>query len=631
MSNQISLFRDFSYDITVVMVSYHTGAALWRSIESVLAQEGLNELILVDNGNSASTRQRLVKKNMKEPRLKVLSGHGNIGLYQGYNLGATRAKGQYVLFLSPESILPHDFLLRLVDEYKKDPLIWALSSQVLTADGIEKLEAHRSLLTPARLISEKLGFYRLFPKKYPPIHCSKLRKNFSDDALTTPNAMCLLIELDKFKQLFGFKEDYFYHYGDMDLGMRIRDLGGKTSYFAHLSVVDFRTTHKSTSLKASWYTLKDLKRYLNRHFKNEHLPGVIASLNGILNLSWAIKTFLKLPFFLRYSAKPLAQKESERCAKFLETYRDFSSDDLHIPKGTIYDLSQRVPIMLAGANTDVGLCILRRLLAADLEVIALYDKHVIDFEHPKLSWLQEDLVERYQTIYNQTPRSLIYADDICKLSNQLESFAKLGISRIVAVSSAYVFRLLSSGEKTQKAEAKSYVLAEGDVVRTSPVLHIDTTILRAGMTYGMGTDDNISTIARFIKRFGFILLSPPAAGKRQPIHCDDVAIHAIGLINHKETFGKSYNLPGDEILSYRDIIGYIFSALGKRKRILFFKYLSALSACLKPFSSVKNFNQSAVKRVNEDIIFTKEPLPEHLKLPQRSFFANKAEDFIKKT
>lgn len=628
MQNQISLFKEFNYDVTVVIVSYHTGAALWRALDSVLAQEGLNELILIDNGNSAHTRQRLVKKNMTEPRLKVLSGHGNTGLYQGYNIGAERAKGQYILFLSPEAVLPHDFLLRTIDAYQKHPQSWIASCRVTDALGNEKPESRRNILSPGTLISEHTGLYKFFPKLLPRLYLHKKAPLSSPTEDIAPNAMCLLIENNRFKQLGGFNEAYFYAQGDMDLFIRIKDMGGKSIYIPQLSIIDFRTTSRSNSIKASFFALRDTKRYFKYHFAKEYLPGVILVFNMCLNASWFIKALWRLlskPFSAK---KPIIQKESERCAKFLASYKDFENIENPIPKGTLYDLSQRTPILLAGAHTDIGLCILRRLLAADLDVVALYHRHVIDFDHPKLTWLQADLAEQTQGLKNFYPRMLIYADDIRLLPDHLEQFAQLGVKRIVAIASAYVFRLLTSGNKALNAEAKSYVLAEGDIVRTSPVLDIDTTILRAGMTYGMGSDDNISAITRFVKRFGFIPLLPSANGKRQPIHCDDVAINAISLINQKESFGRTYNITGNDTLTYSEIVTNIFKAAGKKPRIFYCKSLYFISKILSPFSTLKSFNSYAIKRVNQDITFDKDKLPEALAITQRPFLQNGYKDIF---
>lgn len=617
MQNQISLFKDFSYDVTVVMVSYHTGAALWRAIDSVLAQEGLNELILVDNGNNADTRQRLVKKNMKEPRLKVLSGHGNIGLYQGYNLGAERAKGRYLLFLSPETIIPHDFLLRMVDDYQKDADCWSVSCKILNEYGNTKIESSRKTMTPFNFLSERIGLNRFFKGK-----AASFYNRGDKQALqyhNCPSAICFLTDINQFKQLNCFDESYFYAYGDVDFANKLSNLGGKALYNPDLTVIDYRTTSSYRSFKARWHALRDSQRYFNKHYKNEYLPGVIFLFNILVVCGWLFKTiasFFTLPF---KSRKPKAQKESERCTKFLESYKEFITPEDSIPNGTIYDLSQRTPILFTGAHTDIGLSILRRLLAADLEIVALYEKQIIDFEHPKLTWLHSDLIQYNISSSQQKPRTLIFADDLRNLPELLENFKAIGVNRILALGSAYVFRLLSSGNKKHKAEAKSFVLAEGDISRTSPVLNIDTTIIRADMTYGMGTNDNVSSITRFIRLFGFLPILPPASGKRQPIHCDDVAINAISLINYKETFGRTYNLSGDETLTYCQIIEKIFNAINKKKRILFCKKIIFISKVLSPFISLKTFNKEAILRANEDIVFIKDQLPKHLRLPQRSF------------
>ena len=60
--------------ISVVMVSYHTGDVLWRSIDSVLKAEGLKELIIVDNGNPEEITHEIKQLSEKDQRVSLLTG-----------------------------------------------------------------------------------------------------------------------------------------------------------------------------------------------------------------------------------------------------------------------------------------------------------------------------------------------------------------------------------------------------------------------------------------------------------------------------------------------------------------------------------------------------------------------------
>src|SRR5947208_1339710 len=91
--------------ISVVMVSYHTGATLWASLERVLADPAVGQVVLVDNGNDAATQAELARRAAATPRLIIVSGHGNVGFAAGCNRGARLATGQFLLLLNPDCLI----------------------------------------------------------------------------------------------------------------------------------------------------------------------------------------------------------------------------------------------------------------------------------------------------------------------------------------------------------------------------------------------------------------------------------------------------------------------------------------------------------------------------------------------
>ena len=83
--------------VTALIVSYHTGPLLFRCLASVLEQAGAREIILIDNGNPEEVLARLQEIAGIDPRLKILSGHGNIGFAAACNKGAEAATGAVVV------------------------------------------------------------------------------------------------------------------------------------------------------------------------------------------------------------------------------------------------------------------------------------------------------------------------------------------------------------------------------------------------------------------------------------------------------------------------------------------------------------------------------------------------------
>jgi len=97
---------------------------------------------------------------------------------------------------------------------------------------------------------------------------------------------------------------------------------------------------------------------------------------------------------------------------------------------------------------------------------------------------------------------------------------------------------------------------------------VGCTILRPTIIYAEGRDGNISRLAGLIRRFGVLPLMGTGAGLRQPVHAEDLAIGAIAAAASDAAIGKTYAMPGGETISYREMVGRIFDALGKPRRII---------------------------------------------------------------
>ena len=79
--------------ISVVIVSYHTGPILFKSISSVLKLKEISQIIVVNNGNPDSVVNDLRREFGSDERFQLISGHGNVGFSCACNLGAKRANG----------------------------------------------------------------------------------------------------------------------------------------------------------------------------------------------------------------------------------------------------------------------------------------------------------------------------------------------------------------------------------------------------------------------------------------------------------------------------------------------------------------------------------------------------------
>jgi glycosyltransferase involved in cell wall biosynthesis len=87
--------------ISVVIPCYNAAATLSSTLESVLAQESVAEIVVNDDGSRDHT---LSVARSYEPRVRVLTGP-NVGVSEARNRGATATTAPWLLFLDSDDML----------------------------------------------------------------------------------------------------------------------------------------------------------------------------------------------------------------------------------------------------------------------------------------------------------------------------------------------------------------------------------------------------------------------------------------------------------------------------------------------------------------------------------------------
>lgn len=95
---------EYRSSVSAVMCVKNSGDSIIEAIESILLNKPL-ELIVVDGDSTDST----IEKLQAYPEVIQLSDR-KLGLAHARNLGASAAKGKYVLFVGPDNILPVGFI-----------------------------------------------------------------------------------------------------------------------------------------------------------------------------------------------------------------------------------------------------------------------------------------------------------------------------------------------------------------------------------------------------------------------------------------------------------------------------------------------------------------------------------------
>jgi len=245
--------------ISVVMVTYHTGAPLLEAVQAVLADEDVFELVLVDNGNTVAARQRLWAYANGQKRLRLVQGQGNIGFGRACNFGAKMAKGDYILFLNPDAVVSEGAAMAMANCGEKLTRPWITGGFLQTADGNEQRGARRRELTPISALVSFTPLHKLAGLKS--IHLESGQKPTKPVSMPIVSGACLMTDRESFKQLGGFDERYFLHVEDIDICRRAREAGGEVYYVPGAKVMHYGSTSQVRIQKVEFEKLKGFMRY----------------------------------------------------------------------------------------------------------------------------------------------------------------------------------------------------------------------------------------------------------------------------------------------------------------------------------------------------------------------------------
>lgn len=266
-------------DAAVVMVVYMTGPALFESVRLVLAENTVGELVLVDNGSTPDDAARLRAIADREPKVKLLQGHGNIGFARGANLGASATNARWLVFLNPDAYLQPgcvEGLIRAASAATKPALVGA---RVLNLDGTEQRGARRGEVTPVTTLLSLTRLSGLVPflRKYE-IHWEDETVPAEPVAVPTVSGACFCVSQEDFRRLEGFDSRFFLHVEDVDLCWRTRRAGGEVLFHPDARVVHLGHTSRVEPLLVEWHKGRGLARYFRKR----------ADSRGRLVLAWAL-------------------------------------------------------------------------------------------------------------------------------------------------------------------------------------------------------------------------------------------------------------------------------------------------------------------------------------------------------
>ena len=235
--------------LSVIIVNYNVKYFLEVCLHSVFrAAQGIDmEVIVVDN-NSADGSCSFVKEQYLD--VILIENKDNKGFSRANNQGVAIAKGAYLLFLNPDTVMPEDFLTKTLAFMDTHPEAGALGPRLIDGKGQFAPDSKKSFPSLSVAIFKTTGINKIFNKspyfnKYYAVHIGE-RETAAVDVLS---GCCMLVRKKAMEEAGGpFDEDYFMYCEDVDLSYRIEKAGYKNIYFPEVDLVHYKgeSTRKMT-------------------------------------------------------------------------------------------------------------------------------------------------------------------------------------------------------------------------------------------------------------------------------------------------------------------------------------------------------------------------------------------------
>lgn len=261
--------------LTIQIVNFRSRHYLERCLFSISEDlsAGMEAEVLVIN-NDEMALDEIAKAMRGVLNLQILELQKNVGFGRAHNFGFEKSRGEYILFLNPDTRILSGALREMVDVFGKDKAVGICGPLLVDSEGKIQPECFGARRTPFSTVRKKI-FGR---KKRPGGAGGEI---FETDWIS---GGAMLVRRDVFEKTGGFDKNLFMYFEDVDLCLRAKKQGLKIAVnpkarILHESGKSFASEREK---KKHYYASQDY--YIRKHF------GRTAA--GLVKL-------LRLPYYMK--------------------------------------------------------------------------------------------------------------------------------------------------------------------------------------------------------------------------------------------------------------------------------------------------------------------------------------------
>jgi hypothetical protein len=212
-------------ELSLIVITYGARELTMRSLESVARESECLpiEVIIVDNGSPGGMADEIATAH---PSFHVLPQIANSGFAAAANLAADVAKGGYLLFLNPDTLILQGAIERMLEFARRRPQAGIWGGQTLFEDGRVNPTSCRRSPNLWRLFCAAVALDTRFPDSslFASAGYGGWRRN-DERSVDIVCGTFMLVHRPVWDRIGGFSPAFFMYGEDEDLCIRARRLG----------------------------------------------------------------------------------------------------------------------------------------------------------------------------------------------------------------------------------------------------------------------------------------------------------------------------------------------------------------------------------------------------------------------
>lgn len=265
--------------LSVVIVAYKSRDEIQACLESLPREltrangtRGAVEVVVVDNsaGGPESVRE-IVQREF--PGVTYVAAEKNLGFGRANNLGYARTRGEFLLFLNPDTVCNEAALAHCLARLEEDVEIGLISPKLVTADGAMDLACRRAIPSLWDGFCRASGLAGALPRSrwFAGYNLTYLPEAETYDVGAINGAFMMgarwLFAEEVAQDGAVFDEKFFMYGDDLDLCIRVADAGFRIVYDGRVQITHLKGMSVAKDFDAMSRAIFDANRevYL-KHF-----------------------------------------------------------------------------------------------------------------------------------------------------------------------------------------------------------------------------------------------------------------------------------------------------------------------------------------------------------------------------